>query len=173
MRTSLIRGLLIALAAASLCGTELYAQPAPESALDFLVGVWEGEGELFGQPASFHMTWSRLPGEDVYRLQFRNALGSGAAAQTILESEAMYTWKDGALWDGTWFDSRDKRLELSGSATGFGTAFRVEWTDPGVENGVTIYRQLGQDRVEVVDSVASADGMRLFGTARYARTGRE
>ena len=153
--------------------SSLHAQAPDLSGLDFLLGDWDGSGELFGQEATFSMSWTKTLGGQFLRLRFRNALGSGQAAQPILESEALYQPGETEGWTGAWFDTRGKELALSGQVIEGGRAFRVHWVDPGVEEGVTVYRGLAGGLVEVIDSVAGGSGMRPFGRASYRPAGRD
>ncbi len=159
--------------AATIASPPAYAQePAVEGAAvapTFLIGEWTGNGELFGQPATFRMTWDTTLEGRFYRLRFANALGGAQGSTPILQAEALYGPVGGDEWRGSWFDTRGKRLDLRAEVRDGGMVLRVEWTDPGVESGVTVYRRAAAGTVEVIDSVRAGDGMRLFGRASYTR----
>lgn len=133
--------------------------------LDSLVGSWSGEGTLLGRSAAFHMTWAAAGPPGVYFLTFRNAFRAEDGAETpVLTASALYRVAEDTSVEGSWFDSRGIRIELSGEAGP--RRLRIEWSAPS-ESGVTVYDWLGGGVVEVVDSVRAAPGLREFGAARY------
>ena len=134
---------------------------APHSAtpdvIAALIGSWSGEGELFGQPATFAMTWAwELDGQFV-RLTFDNG---------AIEAVAHYRVDGSDRLSGTWFDSRGEVVELRAVATD--STLTTRWIAE-TEQGRTIYRVVDEATVEVEDAVLTDDGWRPFGRATYRR----
>ena len=148
----------------------LSAGRAPDPGMiDRLIGAWEGEGELFGRPATFSMTWSRPLGEPFARLEFENRLiQADGTATPVLSAIAFYRAAGGDRLEGTWYDSRGEVLELRAVATD--STLVTDWTAAG-ERGRTTYRLTGPDRVEVRDEVRQGEAWRAFGRATYRRSG--
>ena len=143
------------------------AIPGPAPVFERLMGAWEGDGQLFGQPASFSMRWEWTLDRRFVELSFENRLiqpdGSG---RTVLRARAFYTATEPLR--GAWFDTRGEILELSAAATD--STLVAEWSAES-ETGRTTYRILEPDLLEVRDEVLGDDGLRVFGVASYRRAG--
>jgi len=136
------------------------AEPAGTAAiLDHLVGAWEGEGALFGRPASFAMSWGMELDGRFLGLSYEIRGGVSMSAQ------AHYRIADGRTLQGVWVDSRGEILALEATATesNLSTVWRSD-----TEKGRTVYHRTGDNSLEVCDYVQDGDGWRLFGTAQYA-----
>lgn len=143
------------------------ASPVPE-VIEHLIGSWEGEGELFGRPARFSMSWSWTLEQQFVELRFENRLvQEDGSAQKVLEAVALYRVTDDGALSGTWFDSRGQVVELSAAATA--DALSTHWT-ADTEEGRTTYRVIDADTVEVEDHVLGEEGWRPFGSAVYRKT---
>lgn len=128
--------------------------------LDHLVGAWEGEGQLFGRPASFTMTWEpELDGRFL-------GLAYEIRGDIRMSAQAHYRLADGPTLPGVWVDSRGEILELEAAASDF--SLTTVWRSD-TEKGRTVYHRAEGDSLEVCDYVQTGDGWRLFGTAHYAR----
>jgi len=157
--------LMIPLMAAALSLTPAHPRADPTSArppaiLDHLEGTWEGEGEIFGRPATFAMTWEReLDGRFMgLSYEIRGDVGMSARAH--------YRIADEGPLRGVWVDTRGEFLDLEATVTeeSLDTAWRSD-----SEEGRTVYRRAGPDSLEVTDHVLDGADWRPFATARYAR----
>ena len=141
--------------------------PAGPQVLDRLVGSWEGEGELFGRPATFSMTWSPVLAGEFLRLEYENRLvEADGSHRTVLEAFALYRVAEGERLRGTWFDTRGQVLELRAVATD--STLVTRWIGES-EQGRTTYRVIDSGTVEVEDDVLEDKGWRRFGKATYRR----
>jgi hypothetical protein len=143
------------------------AWPAVVTALQ---GEWQGEGTLFGNPATFTMEWSAALGDRFVRLRFSNALVNEGGSSPIISAEAFYrVAADGGL-EGHWFDTRGYVLTLSARVTD--DRIVTDWAAAGVESGRTTYRMIDADTVEVIDEVSREGELQEFGRATYRRAPR-
>lgn len=135
---------------------------APPAILEHLVGSWEGEGELFGRPTRFAMTWEWELGGAFLTLRYE------IRGETRMDARAYYRIREGEgeALDGIWVDSRKEVVELEAVATD--STLETGWRSP-TERGRTVYRRSGADSLEVRDFVHDGTGWRPFGVARYAR----
>lgn len=140
--------------------------PTRPAVIDNLIGDWEGQGELFGQPASFSMSWSWQLDRRFVRLDFENRLVSDGQPRTVLKAIAFYRVTVSRELGGYWFDSRGQTLRLEPIADE--STLITTWLGE-VEQGRTTYRISGQDTVEVLDEVLKDGQWRPFGTASYRR----
>lgn len=125
-----------------------------------IVGEWRGEGQLFGQPAEFEMTWEWELDRRFVRLTYSIR---GAADMTAI---AHYRLREPEKLDGVWVDTRGEILELSATVTS--TVLETIWRSP-TEEGRTTYERTGPDSLEVRDYVKDGSEWRLFGEAHYSR----
>ena len=91
--------------------------PAIPNVIPQLIGQWEGEGELFGQPAAFSMVWEWELNQQFVRLSFENRLLENGQPRTVLRATAHYRVRDSDQLSGTWVDTRGEILELKATAT--------------------------------------------------------
>jgi hypothetical protein len=127
---------------------------------DYLVGAWEGEGLLFGRPATFVMSWAmELEGRFL-------GLSYEIRGGVSMSARAHYRIAEGETLQGVWVDSRGEILELEATATE--SRLSTVWRSD-TETGRTVYQRTGDDSLEVCDYVQDGDGWRLFGTAQYSR----
>lgn len=148
----------IALYVAATPPAGVLAAPSP-SLLDRFIGVWRGDGTLFGEPGAFSMTWERAVDGAFVRLIFQNP---------AIHAEALYRSENGRTYAGTWADSRGVILPLAAVARD--SVLETSWGDADTERGETHYRLLGPDTMEVTDYVLKDDAKTRFAVARYART---
>ncbi|MCK5439936.1 MAG: hypothetical protein KAI97_08325 [Gemmatimonadetes bacterium] len=138
--------------------------PAVPDVIPQLIGQWEGEGELFGQPATFSMVWEWELDQRFVRLTFENRLIENGQPRTVLRAIAHYRVTDSDQLHGTWFDTRGEILELKATATD--STLVTHWFGE-TEQGRTTYHMTGEDTVEVHDDVLGNEGWRPFGKASY------
>ncbi|MGE0552607.1 MAG: hypothetical protein AB7R55_04170 [Gemmatimonadales bacterium] len=129
------------------------AQSRPADPFDHLAGAWQGDGTLFGRRATFRMEWAIKPGGFAV-LSFSNG---------ALDAAAVYRRAGDS--SGAWLDTRGQQLSISWTV-GDSSLISI-WS--GSETGRTVYRWIGRNEVEVVDSVQAGGGWREFGRARYRR----
>jgi hypothetical protein len=157
-------GLVAALLALELAAPASFAQPAPAPAgaeaasLDWLAGRWRGEGRRGGETLAATLDARLVLGGRFLELSY----SSGG-----FEGRALYRPAAGG-WQGRWFDSRGVELPLR--ATLQGRTLTADWGDAATERGRTIYRLRDDGRLEILDSVAGADGaFRPFASHLLAR----
>ena len=135
-----------------------------------MIGRWEGEGLLFGSPATFSMTWSKGLDGSFVELRFENRLvQEDGSEQVVLRSVALYRVEDdGNSLSGNWIDTRGQVVTLSATVTA--NAIITLWTAAS-EKGRTTYEVVHAGTIEVLDEVLSGDEWRPFGNATYRRAG--
>ncbi len=141
--------------------------PQPPLVIANLIGNWEGEGKLFGQPAEFSMSWSWELDRRFVRLNFENGLVSDGQIQPVLKAIAFYRVAESGELTGHWFDSRGQTLRLEPAA---GDSTLITHWFAESEQGRTTYRIRGPDSVEVTDEVMADGQWRPFGAASYRRS---
>lgn len=147
------------------------AGEAPISGIPIeLLGDWEGEGELFGKPAAFSMSWERVLDGQFVKLTFENRLVENGKSRRLLEAVAYYRPGEANRLTGTWLDTRGQTLELR--ATAAASTLETHWRSDS-EQGRTVYRFTDEDTVEVHDDVLGENGWRPFGSAIYRRASRD
>lgn len=131
-----------------------------QSFFETILGAWTGEGELFGQPAGFEMTWSLVLDDRFVRLDY-SILG-----QRPMDAVGHYRLGDGEPPVGVWVDSRGEILDLEGTVS----AGRLEtiWRSP-TERGRTVYELMPDGTLAVADFYHDGSGWQPFGSARYTR----
>ncbi len=139
---------------------------APPTLLDRLTGHWSGSGRVTGLESSIEMAWEPVVGARFVRLTFRNTMAT-AGAPRVFEGHAYYRATASDSLTGTWFDSRGLVLPIVATATG--SALESTWGTPDTEQGRTIYRLVGADSLELIDSVRTKTGMREFGRSALRR----
>lgn len=159
----------VALIAAALLLLPAQADPPVATGADViarLLGQWQGEGELFGQPAEFSMRWERALDGRFVRLSFENRIVADGRARTVLEAVAYYRRGEAGALAGHWFDTRGQVLILEAHATD--ATLVTRWSNE-TEAGRTTYRVNQDGTVAVLDEVGTEDGWRPFGRATYRR----
>ncbi len=134
--------------------------------IERLLGQWQGEGELFGQPARFSMRWERALDSKFVRLSFENRIVANGRARTVLEAVAYYRPAGAGALAGHWFDTRGQILDLEAEASD--STLVTRWSND-TEAGRTTYRVNQDGTVTVLDEVRAEDGWRPFGRASYRR----
>ena len=136
-----------------------------DAAFAFLLGRWEGAGELFGRPAAFVMEWRPALDGRFVELSFENAFRQPDGANAIvLRATAFYAADTPHA--GVWVDTRGQILRLVAEASD--SVVVARWTAE-TEEGRTTYRLAAPGRIEVVDEVLGEDGWRVFARAEYGR----
>lgn len=133
------------------------AQSGSADIFSRLEGRWTGDGQLMGQAATFEMSWERR-GDGLAVLDFTNP---------FLHAVAVYRIAGGPA-EATWLDSRPERITIEWEATG--SMLIARWSSAS-ESGRSEYELVSEDEAVVRDYVDGADGARLFGEARYRRSG--
>jgi hypothetical protein len=152
--------LLMALCALAVVPVNSQSEPVLPRAL---MGTWEGEGQLFGEAASFYMEWKQSLEGKFLSLSFRNSFTDGSGTMRAMEARAYYQLDS---YKGYWFDSRGQMLPLSFHIEG--NTLTVLWGDNTTEQGKTIY-SFGAAEAEVKDFVYRKDDYVPFGTAAYQK----
>lgn len=165
----MIRFTALAIFALSLAPTTaVHAEPAVAPVLSDLIGAWEGEGKLFGQPATFSAIWEWTLDRRFVRLTFENRIVTDGQPRTVLRATAYYRPDEAEPIKGVWFDTRGEILELE--ARSADSELRVHWRSAS-EQGRTTYGLTTEGTVEVRDHVLNDEGWRLFGSATLERSG--
>lgn len=132
-----------------------------ESVFKRLGGAWTGEGKAMGMPATLQMSWDWVLGEKFLRLSLKNEMKGENGQVRVFEGHAYYQPAEGKC-EGTWFDSRGVSFPIKCSVDG--PALTAIWGSTTTEQGKSIYRLLGDEKLEVVDFVKQPDGSwREFG----------
>lgn len=133
-----------------------------------LRGSWQGTGTVNKMESALTMKWEAFLSEKFYRLTFKNTMKSNKG-DVVFEGMAMYKLPASSLeTEGNWFDSFGfvrpiKAILAKDSLT-------ANWGSKETEEGKTVYRLLENDKMEVVDSVKTKDGLwREFGRSNYVR----
>jgi hypothetical protein len=155
-RTFLIAALL------TLSAGSVYSQPEPVLPPG-LVGIWEGDGLLFGQPATFTMEWAHSLEGKFMTFGFRNNFTDGSGTTRTMEARAYYQLQS---HKGYWFDSRGQMLPLTYEVVN--NALTVFWGEAGTERGRTSYT-IAAGKAEVIDEVYRDKTYVVFGTASYQK----
>lgn len=129
------------------------------AALGWMTGTWRGGGNMFGSAS-----------EAV--LEVRPALGgrfvefSYRAGQ--FEGRAFYRPSENGRWQATWFDNRGVSFGIDAGVES--NTLTSDWGIGGTERGRTVYRLLGDGRLEVVDTVMQGAQPREFARHVLTRT---
>lgn len=133
------------------------AQPAaPHAALAWLLGSWKGSGSFSGQPTESGLEVTPALGGKFVELSYR--FRTAGQRPFTFEGRAFYRRGGEGAWKADWYDSRGMALPIVARLEG--SSLTSDWGGPGTEQGRTVYRLLGDGRLEVVDSVLGADGTR-------------
>ena len=138
--------------------------PAPMSAnqtripveLEWLMGKWEGGGTHSGRESKASLEAGYALGSTVVELRYVMTLQVKFFPK--FEGRAFYRPLPEGGWKAHWFDSFGNELPVT--ATLEGTTLTADWGTAGTEQGRTIYRLLGDGRLEIVDFVLQPDGTR-------------
>ena len=124
--------------------------------LDRFQGTWQGDGKALGMSARLQMRWEWVLGSKFLRLSLKNEMQSAAGRVQVFEGHAYYQPIGEGKYEGKWFDSQGASYPIKGNVEG--DALAALWGTPGQEHGKSVYRFLGADKLEVVDSVKQKDG---------------
>lgn len=147
--------------------------PAPASAqaagefVETILGDWEGEGTLFGQPATFQLSFRKDLNDRFLHLTFRNEYTSETGTH-VLDARAYYAIRESDL-AGYWFDSRGVTLPVTVTIDTDASRMTSVWGDAETEQGKTMYTLRPDGRLEVADFVLQNDAYQPFGEAVYER----
>lgn len=147
------RTVLIALSLLLLVPGIAYAQT--ESVFKRLGGSWTGEGKAMGMPATLQMSWDWVLGEKFLRLSLKNEMRGENGQVRVFEGHAYYQPSEGKC-EGKWFDSRGVSFPIECSVEG--QSLTAIWGSTATEQGKSVYRLLGGEKLEVVDFVKQPDG---------------
>lgn len=153
----------------------LFAAPATAQSaaspaeLDWLVGEWTGDGQIFGQPSSATLAvgtatvrgWVKID----YSFRVTNVAATTAAA---FMGQGLYRMTGSGKWSGRWTDSYGSSHPLAGRVNG--QKLVSTWGSVDTEIGRTSYQRSADGSLEVTDQVLQADGTwRLFARVVYRR----
>ena len=130
---------------------------------DSFFGKWEGSGTLYNTAATFSMEWEQVLNAQFLRLDFSNALDSGAFS---MNAHGYYKI-DGDSLTGHWFDSRGVSFPLTGVVKD--QTMIIHWGTTDFEQGRTEYALLAPGKMEVTDFVLRNGEYAQFGKATYQR----
>ena len=136
-----------------------------QSFSEFIIGIWVGQGTLFGQEAAFTMEWEHTLQTKFLRLAFVNSFKDQSGIERRMNAEAFYNLHENK---GYWFDSRGTMLPLKLELTE--QSMTVLWGDEKTEQGKTVYTTLDKDQVKVEDFVLKEGAYVPFGKARYEKS---
>lgn len=140
---------------------------AADPLLTRLLGTWNGEGAVLGQPARVRMEWAPTLDGAFVRLTFVNEMGPPDQKRTF-EGHAYYRVTATGTYRGTWMDNSGAIRPIEASGTG--EALVARWGTPETEEGETTYRLVSATTMEVVDRVKSREGSwREFGRVTVTR----
>lgn len=126
--------------------------------IDELIGSWTGTGKLLGADSDFSMQWEWVLEGKFARLTFQNK---------FLRAEAFYQATGSSQYEGTWFDSRGKVLQLKAKVEN--ATLVTHWGSDETERGRTVYRPIAGDKIEVEDFIFKDNDWQPFGRADYSR----
>ncbi len=153
---------LIGLLFVLFCFGSSNAQSNAAPFLKRLVGTWQGAGKAFGMDARMQIKWEEVLGNKFVRLSLKNEMRAPSGQTQIFEGHAYYQSTAEGLYEAKWFDSRGVSFPIKGQVEG--EALIAFWGSPEQEQGKSVYRLLGTDKLEVIDSVKQKDGSwREFG----------
>ena len=140
--------------------------PQETKNMNWLVGSWEGTGQLFGQNAVYQMEWKSKWDGKFYQLEFANRFES--SENSIIEATAFYSIDKNNEPVGKWFDSRGYFLPIKSVLTG--NELVSFWgTTNDAEQGKTVYRLVNENEIEVKDFVLKDSVYSQFGQAIYKK----
>ncbi len=148
-----------------LIGVSYCAQSQADKFWSQLEGKWNGEGNLFGAPAAFQMSWKKVLNDRFVQLDFKNSFNRNDRSYEMT-ARGMYQAVQDSV-SGTWFDSRGQMLPLKGKVED--DSLVVFWGDVTTERGKTVYTLQAADSVVVQDYVMKDGSYQLFGEATYSR----
>lgn len=158
--------LAVAFAAEVFISNPVVAQKK-ERSIEWLLGEWEGEGTLFGNPARFNMKWEYILDSTFIQLTFQNQIISENQRIPAFKAIGVYQPGEDNKFNGRWFDSRGVQQSLD--ATFESPTLTTQWSNPSVEKGKTIYKIIGKRNIEVKDYVWKGNQWAEFGIATYTK----
>ena len=143
---------------------------APVGEIQWLVGRWSGEGELFNNPVRMQLEICPVAGKSGFALDYRVTAGADASASTLFAGYALYWPSERGKWNGSWIGSNKVQHKLS--ATQLGREFDAIWSNAEVETGRTVYTLQDDGSLIVIDQVRHEDGaFQPFAKGSYQRAG--
>ena len=139
------------------------AQPSQDFTKTIL-GVWNGNGSLFGQEATFNMKWENELNDKFIKLSFENRFSDKSGVERVMKASAYYNLKENR---GYWFDTRGMMLPLKLEIKEY--SMTVIWGNETTETGKTIYSIVDEEHLSVQDFVFKDNSYLLFGEATYER----
>ncbi len=130
----------------------LAAQPAITAeltAFDPFLGMWAGSGTLWGKPAAIQLQWKRTPVGKFVSLDFE--VSDPDSRKSLFAGHAMYP-----AGQGTWHDTNGAVYSITWKADGDNIV--VEWGQPGVPIGKSVYSVRTGGEVEIADFVRNKAG---------------
>ncbi|MEP7270691.1 MAG: hypothetical protein ABI882_04270 [Acidobacteriota bacterium] len=121
-----------------------------------LLGQWIGEGKTMGMDSRPTMRWERVLANKFVHLHFRNEIKNGQGKVEIFEGHAYYKATGGGNFSANWFDSGGAAHPIQ--AVFADNALTSKWGTEQTEMGITTYRLVDDNSVEIVDQVRRKDG---------------
>ncbi|WP_332818092.1 hypothetical protein [Sphingopyxis sp.] len=133
-------------------------------------GMWSGEGQTFGKPATATLEIGPAPDAPATRLVYRLTIAGAIEGKppVAYSAEANYRVDAKGRIRGNWTDSTGRTRAVSGRIEG--VLWSTNWGSADVEIGRSTYRLETKDLLVVSDSVLQDDGSwRAFAVLRYRR----
>jgi len=129
-----------------------------------ILGIWNGNGTLFEQKATFNMKWENDLNAKFIKLSFENRFMDKSGVERVMKASAYYNLKQNL---GYWFDTRGMMLPLKLEI--IEQSMIVLWGNELTEKGKTIYTIIDKEHLSVQDFVFKDNSYLLFGEATYER----
>lgn len=119
---------------------------------NWIEGRWQGEGRFQGRESTARLDIAPALGGHFLEFEFNFTAANENGEPLRFSGRGFYRRNGEAAWTGIWLDSGGAVHELRGAMTD--DALETQWGD----SGRTSYRLTGADRLEVVDSIRTANG---------------
>ncbi len=136
--------------------------------MDWLLGIWHGEGQLMRAESRTVLEARRVLDGHFLELSYRADMAIPDGESVRFEGRAFYRNTGDGRWEGSWADSGGELHPLAGTLTG--KSLQTIWGTPVTKLGRVTYRLMEDGRLEVVDEImTSRGGWQEFGRNIYIR----
>src|SRR5262245_45728536 len=108
------------------------------SFLTRLQGNWQGEGTVFGRPATLQIKWESILNDKFMKLSLRQEMEARNSSRQIFEGHAYYQPKGMDKYAAQWFDSRGVTFPINSYVEG--DTLTSLWGSPNTEEGKSTYQ---------------------------------
>ena len=133
--------------------------------IEWLLGEWDGNGQLFGNEASFEMIWRRVLNDQFLELTFQNKYMTKQGGSRTMNARAFYKHENDSI-NGHWFDTRGVMLLLKGNVVA--DTVTILWGSDNTEQGKTIYQKVDGE-IRTIDFYLKERVYHQFGNATYKK----